>query len=347
MFSSHWKSWSRVGRWVLCLAWLPFVLACPGEGAQNTLVLGAYTAPREAFREINERFEKEWERRTGESLKIQESYLSSGAQSRAVLDGFAADVVALSLDSDVDRLADAGLIKHPWRRGPTEGYVTESVVAFAVRPGNPKDVNGWQDLLKPGLKILTPNPKTSGGAQWNVLAVYGAALRGAVPGVAASPEAAQKFLTQVLSQVVAMGKGARESILTFERGLGDVALSYENEIKQGQASGQKYEMVIPQSTIRIRNPVALVDRNLERHGNRELAEAYVNYLLSPEAQTILARHGFRSVLPEVQAEFVEQYPKVSDSFGIEYFGGWPAANEKFFGADGIFVKAAEVAQQKR
>jgi len=323
------------------------VAACRGPAPQQRLVLGAYTAPREAFREINERFEAEWERKTGQSLQIQESYLSSGAQSRAVVDGFEADVVALSLDSDLDRLVQAGLIRHPWREGPHGGYLTESLVAFAVRPGNPKGIRDWSDLLRPGLKVLTPNPKTSGGAQWNVLAAYGAVLRGKVAGFSSDPQGAQEFLTRLLSQVVAMGKGARESILTFERGLGDAALSYENEIQQGQATGQKYERIIPTSTIRIQNPVALVDRNVDRHGNREVAEAYMSYLWSPEAQTIFAKHGFRSVLPQIMAEFSDRFPQVTDLFTIDFFGGWAKVHEAFFGEKGIFVEASEAAQNRR
>ena len=315
--------------------------ACPDRHPGRTLILAAYTAPREAFREINQAFEKNWREKTGETIKIQESYLSSGAQSRAVVDGFAADVVVLALDVDVDRLGQAGLIQENWRQGPNKGILTESIVAFAVRPGNPKGIKDWEDLLQKELKVLTPNPKTSGGAQWNVLAAYGAALRGKVPGISQDPKGAVDFLSRLLGQVTAMDKGARESILTFERGLGDVALSYENEIYQGQRHGQNYELIRPQSTILIQNPVALVDKNIEEHGNRELAEAYLKFLFSPEAQAIFAQHGFRPVEGTTRKAFEKKFPPVADLFTIEFFGGWGKAMPKFFGEKGIFIEASE------
>lgn len=333
--------------WLLGLALSLIVpLGCSGRGQTKTLVVAAFTAPREALREINQRFEKLWLKKRGESLKIKESYLSSGAQSRAVLDGFAADVVVLALDVDVDRLARAGLIRGSWRQEPHQGILTESVVAFAVRPGNPHQIKNWQDLLKPGLEVLTPNPKTSGGAQWNVLAAYGAARRGSIPGFSNNDQGASRFLRRLLKQVTAMDKGARESILTFERGLGDVALSYENEIREGQAHGQKYELVIPPSTILIKNPVAIVDQNVSKHKNRDVAEAYLNFLFSPEAQAIFARHGFRPVEPQTRKHFRKQFPKVKDLFTIEYFGGWEKVMPRFFGEKGIFIEASEKAQSK-
>ncbi|MDX1386775.1 MAG: substrate-binding domain-containing protein, partial [bacterium] len=169
--------------------------ACIRGEPGSTLVLAAYTAPREAFREINQRFEEKWKEKTGKKVRIKESFLSSGAQSRAVVDGFAADVVALALEVDVDRIAQAGLIQGPWRQGPNGGILAESVVAFAVRPGNPKKIRQWSDLLQEGLEVLTPNPKTSGGAQWNVLAAFGAARRGRVGNFSGDETGAYQFLT--------------------------------------------------------------------------------------------------------------------------------------------------------
>ena len=194
-------------------------------------------------------------------------YLGSGAQSRAIVEGFEADVAALSLEADINRIEKAGLITQDWKDGPTKGMVSDSVVVFAVRPGNPKGIKDWADLAKPGVQILTPNPKTSGGAMWNILALYGAAKRGFVEGVPANDDAAATaFLTSVLKNVTVMDKGARESITNFEKGVGDVAITYENEVLVGQQGGQDYEMVIPRSTILIENPVAVVDSYADKHG---------------------------------------------------------------------------------
>jgi sulfate transport system substrate-binding protein len=314
--------------------------ACRKESRRG-LILAAYTAPREAFREINGLFENKWRKEKGEAIRIKESYLSSGAQSRAVVDGFEADVVALALEVDVDRLAEVGLITQPWREGPNGGILTESIVAFAVRSGNPHGVNDWRDLLKEGLEVLTPNPKTSGGAQWNVLAAYGAADRGMVEGFPSGKAGAIQFLRRLLKQVTAMDKGARESILTFERGVGDVALSYENEIREGQAHGNSYELILPRSTIQIQNPVALVDKNVAIHKNRDITEAYLSFLFSPEAQKIFAKHGFRPVNPEAKKLFKGKFSPVQDLFTIEDLGGWKKVMPEFFGAKGIFTEATE------
>ena len=196
--------------------------------------------------------------------------------------------------------------------------VSDSVVAFAVRKGNPKAIKDWADLAKPGLEVLTPNPKTSGGAQWNILALYGAAKRGFVDGVAKDDDAAAtEFLKAVLKNVTVMDKGARESITNFEKGVGDVAITYENEVLVGQQGGQDYELVIPRSSILIENPVALVDKYVDKHGNRKAAEAFVAFLFTPEAQTIFAEYGLRSVDPKVAKATAAQFPAVEDLFPIE------------------------------
>ncbi|MCP5467743.1 MAG: sulfate ABC transporter substrate-binding protein [Deltaproteobacteria bacterium] len=322
-----------------------FFTACRPE-ASRYLTVGAYTAPREALREINRLFEKKWKAKTGEKVYVQASYLGSGAQSRAVVDGFEADVVVLSLDTDIERIEQAGLMTHNWRATPFGGILTHSLVVFAVRRGNPKKIQDWDDLIKKDIKVLTPNPKTSGGAQWNVLAAYGAAKRGKVEGFSADEKSAGLFLKKLLQQVVAMDKGARESILTFERGLGDVALSYEHEVIEGQINGQKYEKVIPSSTILIENVVALVDKNIATHQNRDLAEAYYEFLYSDLAQYILARHGFRPLHPKVKTKMQNKFPSPQDVFSIRYFGGWQQAIPEFFGEKGIFTQTAESSYQK-
>ncbi|MCB1214405.1 MAG: sulfate ABC transporter substrate-binding protein [Deltaproteobacteria bacterium] len=321
---------------------LLFLSACQGDlDFDRQLIVGAYTAPREALREINRAFEKKWQQEKKQSISIKASFLSSGAQSRAVKDGFGAQVVFLALDSDVERLVEAGLVDPQWRENtPHQGVLVESRVAFAVRAKNPKAIHDWSDLLKPGLTLVTPNPKTSGGAQWNVLAAYGAALRGHVHGFEATPQGAGNFLKVLLRQVLAMDKGARDSILSFERGLGDVALSYENEILTGQRYGKKYELVLPKSTMRIQNPVALVKANLKDPLQKELAQAYLAYLFSQEAQSIFAKHGFRPVLEGMKNKFSE----AEDLFDISFFGGWSKATRDFFAKGGIFVKASEGAR---
>jgi sulfate transport system substrate-binding protein len=307
----------------------------PGEPVK--LILGAYTTPREAYQELIPIFQQQWKDKTGQEVVFEESYLGSGAQSRAIVEGFEADIAALSLAADLDRIEKAGLITHDWQSGPTKGMVSDSIVSFAVRPSNPKGINDWADLAQPGVEILTPNVKTSGGAMWNILALYGAARRGFVDGVAKDDEAAaQDFLLKVLNNVTVMDKGARESITNFEKGVGDVAITYENEVLVGQKAGQTYELVIPRSTILIENPVAVIDAYVDKHGTRQAAEAFVEFLFSKEAQEVFAKYGLRSVDPEVAKATAGQYPAVEDQFTIEYFGGWDKATPEFFGDQGIY-----------
>lgn len=347
-----------IPRRLLVLAGVALVLgptACsPDErargeaGAPVTLVLAAYTTPREAYREsILPAFSEYWKRKTGQDVEFQESYQGSGAQSRAIVGGFEADIVALSLEADIDRIVEAGLITHDWKARPNGGMVTNSVVAFAVREGNPRGIRDWPDLVQGGLEILTPDPKTSGGAMWNINAMYGAALRGYAGVAKDDPAAAQQFLTRVFRNVSIMDKGARESITNYERGIGDVAITYENEVLVGQEAGKTYELVIPRSTILIQNPVALVDANVDKHGVREVAQEFVEFLWRAEAQRAYADHGLRSVDPAVAREYEARYPRVEDLWTIDYLGGWDRVGEEIFGADGRFPRALEAAQRAR
>jgi sulfate/thiosulfate transport system substrate-binding protein len=316
-------------------------------GGATTLTLGAYTTPREAYGKLIPIFQEQWKKQTGQDIKFEESYQGSGAQSRAIAEGFEADVAALSLEADITRIEKAGLITQDWKAGPYKGMVSDSVVAFAVRKGNPKGIKDWSDLAQPGLQVLTPNPKTSGGAMWNVLALYGAAKRGFVQGVAKDDDAAATgFLQQVLKNVTVMDKGARESITNFEQGVGDVAITYENEVLVGKLNGQDYDLVIPRSTILIENPIAVVDKYADKHGTREAAEAFVKFLLTPEAQTVFAQYGLRSVDPAVAKATAAQYPAIEDQFDIGYFGGWKEATSAYFDeANGIYSKAIAEVQQ--
>jgi sulfate transport system substrate-binding protein len=316
----------------------------PATGGEVKLVLAAYTTPREAYRELIPIFQQQWKEKMGEELVFEESYQGSGAQSRAVAEGFEADIVALSLEADVIRLENAGLITHDWRSQPFGGMVSTSVVAFAVREGNPIGIQDWADLAQPGLEILTPNPKTSGGAMWNILALYGAAQRGHVTGFSADDAGAKEFLLAVLQNVTVMDKSARDSIVSFEKGVGDVAITYENEVLVGRQAGQTYELVLPTSTIQIDNPIAVVDAYVDNHGTRAVAEAFIEFLFTPEAQQIFARHGLRSPDPEVAKATAEQYPPIADLFTIAHFGGWKEATPAIFGETGTFYETLQEVQ---
>ena len=300
------------------------------------LILAAYTTPREAYGEIIPLFQTYWKEKTGQTVTFEESYQGSGAQSRAVVEGFEADVVALSLEADVTRIEKAGLITHDWRSEPFGGMVSTSVVSFAVREGNPKNIRDWADLAQPDLEILTPNPKTSGGAMWNILALYGAAKRGHIAGYTADDAGAQDFLLAVLKNVTVMDKGARESITNFEKGIGDVAITYENEVLVGRQAGQTYELVLPTSTIRIDNPLAVVDTYVDKHGTRKVAEAFVDFLFTKPAQEVFAKYGLRSPDEAVAKATAASYPPIEDLFTINDFGGWTEATPTFFGDSGIF-----------
>jgi sulfate transport system substrate-binding protein len=339
---------------MVSLLWIAiFITSCSGGGQATSeantgagevkLILAGYTTPREAYRELIPIFQQQWKEKTGQTVTFEESYQGSGAQSRAVAEGFEADIVALSLEADIIRLEDAGLITHDWRSKPFGGMVSTSVVAFAVREGNPKHIQDWADLTQAELEILTPNPKTSGGAMWNILGLYGAAQRGHVEGFTADEAGAQDFLLSVLQNVTVMDKSARDSIVTFEKGIGDVAITYENEVLVGRQAGQTYELVLPSSTIQIDNPIAIVDTYADKHDTREVAEAFLQFLFTPESQQIFAKHGLRSPDPEVAKATAEQYPPIEDLFTIDHFGGWKEATPTFFGDTGLFYETlAEV-----
>lgn len=319
----------------------------PAASKPVTLILGAYTTPREAYGQLIPMFQAQWQQKTGQKVVFEESYLGSGAQSRAVVEGFEADIVALSLEADVTRIEKAGLITHDWRDTPTKGMISTSIVVFAVRKGNPAGIQDWADLARPGLEVLTPNPKTSGGAMWNILAMYGAARRGYVAGVPKNDEAAARtFVGTVLKNVTVMDKGARESITNYEQGVGDIIITYENEVLVGQKGGQDYEMVIPSSTILIENPVAIVDGSVDKHGTREVAEAFLDFLFTPEAQQVFAEFGLRSVDPGVARATAGRYPPVEDTFTIDEFGGWEKAAPDFFGDNGIYTQIMAEVQER-
>ena len=318
----------------------PSASSDPNAEQAVTITLGAYTTPREVYGSfIIPEFQKLWKEERNQDIQFNESYLGSGAQSRAIIAGFEADVAALSLEPDITKIKDAGLISHDWQ-SKNNGIISRSVVVLAVRPGNPKEIRDWADLAKPGIEILTPDPRTSGGAQWNIAALWGAALRGHVDGIPENdPAAAQEFLANVLKNVIIFDKGARESITNFESGIGDVAITYENEVITSQRAGNKIEYVIPTSTIVIENPAALIDTYVNKHGNREVVEAFIDFLHSDPVQQAFARNGYRPADEVLLQEFTNQYSPVEDLWEITYLGGWGKIGPELFGDNAIFQKA--------
>lgn len=321
---------------------LLLLLACGRSGAPvREVTLGAYTSAREVYGEaLLPAFAAQWHDETGETVRWRVSYQGSGTLARAVIEGFEADVVALALEADVDRIADAGLARRDWRATPTDGIVAASVVVLAVRPGNPEGIAGWADLARPGVDVILPNVRTSGGARWTVAALYGAALRGRIDGVeGGDPAAAERLLARVLANVKVMDKGARESMVTFENGVGDVAVTYENEVRIARAHGQPVELVVPRSTLLVEAPAAVVDRYAARHGNEGVAEAFVTFLATPRAQELFAFHGFRPVATGIPPGFAT----FEDLFTVRDLGGWPALDAEVFGPGAAYDQAASAA----
>ena len=289
--------------------------ASGGDG--GTLSLVAYSTPREAYEEIIPAFQETPE---GQGFDFEQSYASSGEQRRAVEEGLPADVVAFSLEPDVTALVDAGLVDADWNQNEYAGMVTNSVVVFAVRPGNPKGIQTWDDLLGEGVEVITPNPFTSGGAQWNIMAAYGAQLE-----QGKSEEEAIAYLHDLfINHVPVQDKSAREALQTFAGGKGDVMLAYENEAIFAQQAGQELEYVVPAETILIENPVALVNTS----ENPEAAQAFIDYLYTPEAQAVFASKGYRPVVDGVETEFDSSGP--AGLFTIADLGGWPDLRTRFF-----------------
>ena len=302
----------------------------------RTLTIGAYTTPREAYgRAILPAFAGEWRRAAAESLRFETSYQGSGAQARAIVAGFEADVAALSLEPDLQTLEKAHLITNDWRTGRTGGIITRSIVVIGVRPGNPKHIMGWDDLRRPGVQVVMPNPKTSGGAMWNVLAMYGAALRGFTSAPKSDSAAAERLVRDVTHNVAIMDKGAREAMLTFESGVGDATITYENEVLVARQSGKKMDYVVPNGTIVIENPVAVVDVYADRHGNRKVADAFVKFLTSDSAQAAFEQFGLRRAIGETSG----LPPLPASAFTIRDLGGWNQVVPTVFGPGGVFERA--------
>jgi sulfate/thiosulfate-binding protein len=309
-----------------------------------TITFAAYSTPREVYdAKIIPAFKAMWKEKTGVEPQFFESYTGSTTQAENVVNGSGADIVALSLAPDVQVIQDAGLITHDWTDAPDKGMVSSSVVVFDVRPGNPMQFENWDDLAQPDVHILTPDPAVSGGARWNLVSLWGSALRGDVPDIAAKDEAAATtLLHNVIGNVDAWDSSARTSIQNFEGGNGDVAITYENEVKTANASDLPDEAVYPPGSVLIENPVAVVDKNAEAHCVTDLANAFVDFLHTKEAKSAYTETGFlRSTDPTKAAagDPANGFPAIEDLYTVDDLGGWDALNEKLFSDSGIATEA--------
>lgn len=305
----------------------------------RTLLNVSYDPTRELYREFNVEFAKHWLEQTGERITINQSHGGAGSQARAVIDGLEADVVTLALAYDIDAIAEiSGRLPTDWQsRLPNNSSPYTSTIVFLVRKGNPHNIQDWDDLVKPGIGVITPNPKTSGGARWNYLAAWAYAFQ--QPG--ASEQSATEFLRQLYQNVVVLDSGARGSTTTFvQRGMGDVFLSWENEafLALNELGPENFEIVVPSVSILAEPPVTVVDANAERKGNFAVANAYLEYLYSPVGQRLAARHYYRPVYPEhAAAEDLARFPDVALlTIEDDIFGGWQAAQNKHFSDGGLF-----------
>lgn len=297
------------------------------------ITLVSFAVTRAAYDKIIPRFKQQWKQREGQDVNIRTSYGGSGSQTRAVIDGLQADVVALALALDTKRIERAGLIKPGWeKRTPNSGIVTRSVVALVTRPGNPKGIKTWSDLAKPGIRVITANPKTSGVARWNFLGLWGS-----VTEAGGNESQARTFVGQVYRNAPVLTKDAREaSDIFFNKNQGDVLLNYENEVILAGQQGEKSTYVVPQLNISIDNPVTVVDSVVDKRGTRKVAEAFVRFLYSEQAQRDFASVGFRPVNPKVRQETASRFAPVKRLYTVQEFGGWDAVQKKFFDDGAIF-----------
>ena len=306
--------------------------------ADTTLLNVSYDPTRELYKAVNEAFIKDWKAKTGETIIIDQSHGGSGKQARAVIDGLQADVVTLALQGDIDQIAKAGLINADWQKrlGNNSSPYTSTIV-FLVRKGNPKGIKDWDDLIKDGIEVITPNPKTSGGARWNYLAAWAYA-----DGKYGHDEGKDKdFIKKLYANVPVLDTGARGSTTTFaERGIGDVLLAWENEafLALDELGVDKFEIVVPSLSIKAEPPVALVDKVVDAKGTRKVAEAYLNFLYTPQAQKLIAHHYYRPSDPKsADPNDLARFPDINlVSIDDPLFGGWAKAQPKHFEDGGIF-----------
>jgi len=306
------------------------------HAAESTLLNVSYDPTRELYDDYNKVFTQYWKKKTGKDVQIRQSHGGSGKQARTVIDGLPADVVTLALGYDIDALATQGkMLPANWQaRLPHNSSPYTSTIVFLVRKGNPKQIRDWGDLARPGVSVITPNPKTSGGARWNYLAAWAWALK--QPG--GSPTTAEEFLGKLFKNVPVLDTGARGSLTTFaQRGIGDVMISWENEafLASRELGKDKFEIVVPSISILAEPPVAVVDKVALRRGTTELARAYLAHLYSREGQEIVARHYYRPRDPEVAARYASTFPRIN-LVTIADFGGWAKAQATHFADGGTF-----------
>ena len=302
-----------------------------------TLLNVSYDPTRELYVDFNKAFAAHWKARTGDVVTVKQSHGGSGKQARSVIDGLEADVVTLALAADVDALrAKAGLIPADWqKRWAHNSSPYTSTIVFLVRKGNPKGIKDWGDLVRPGVAVVTPNPKTSGGARWNYLAAWGYALQKN----GNDAKKAQEFVAALYGNVPVLDSGARGSLLTFtERGIGDVFISWENEafLATKELGPDKFEIVVPSVSILAEPPVTVVDKVVDRRGTRDVATAYLQYLYSPEGQEIAAKNYYRPIDPKVAAKYADKFPRVSLFRIDDAFGGWTQVQKIHFNDGGVF-----------
>ncbi|MCC7680111.1 sulfate ABC transporter substrate-binding protein [Janthinobacterium sp. FW305-128] len=321
---------------IIAAAISAFAILQTAQAADITLLNVSYDPTRELYQDVNTAFAKEWKGKTGDNVKIKQSHGGSGKQARAVIDGLEADVVTLALAYDIDALAEHKLLAADWqKRLAHNSSPYTSTIVFLVRKGNPKGIKDWNDLIKPGVSVITPNPKTSGGARWNHLAAWGYALR--QPG--GSEAKAKDFLGKLYKNVPVLDSGARGATTTFvERGIGDVLIAWENEayLAVKELGPTKFDIITPSVSILAEPPVAVVDKFSDKHGTRKVAEAYLNYLYTDEAQDIIAKNYYRPATDKAAKKYASQFAKVN-LFTIEQVaGGWTAAQKAHFADGGIF-----------
>jgi sulfate/thiosulfate transport system substrate-binding protein len=310
--------------------------AASASAADVTLLNVSYDPTRELYQELNAAFARQWRAKTGKTVEVQQSHGGSGKQARAVVDGLEADVVTLALAYDIDAVAQSGLLPRDWqKRLPNNSSPYTSAIVFLVRKGNPKGIKDWNDLVKPGVQVITPNPKTSGGARWNYLAAWAYALK--QPG--GTEAKAREFVTALFRNVPVLDSGARGSTTTFvQRGIGDVLLAWENEafLSIKELGPDKVEIVVPSLSILAEPPVAVVDKNVDKKGTRAVAQAYLEYLYTPEGQEIAAKNYYRPRLEAVARKHAATFPKINLITIDELFGGWLKAQPAHFGDGGVF-----------
>ena len=322
--------WSLIG--LISIALLP-----AAQAAQVELLNVSYDPTRELYQEFNAAFAKQWEAKTGDKVTIKQSHGGSGKQARTVIDGLTADVVTLALAYDIDEIsARAKLLPADWqKRLPRNSSPYTSTIVFLVRKGNPKHIKDWDDVAKPGISVITPNPKTSGGARWNYLAAWGYALKNY-----GNDEAkAREFVAKIYKNVPVLDSGARGSTTTFvERGIGDVLLAWENEafLAVKELGPEKVDIVVPSISILAEPPVTLVDKVADKHGTRKVAQAYLEYLYSEEGQDIAGRNFYRPTDAKVAANYAGRFPKIKLFKIDEVFGGWQKAQKAHFADGGVF-----------